>query len=254
MNPVLVNDLRKSIFRRKPVLAVLYMALGILVLTFGVSTLIPGAGSYGRNLFPIFRFPDLLLPLIAPAFAAGAFAKEHEQRTWQDILLTRLSAVEILWGKFLACALPTAVALVVLFPPFALLLIIMGMDAAMEAGPWMFIIGFKVAVGLLFYITVALVCSYHSPNARAALVIGYCALAAFGVLNFTVYRFVIEPILFPIPISYYDSTGGYWISSEYHRSAPYALTAVDWMVLLEAGLIAAGLLVHLLVRIRMRRA
>ena len=241
MNPVLVNDLRKSLFRRKPVLAVAYMAAAILVLVFGVSTLMPAVGSWQVRQYPVWRFPDLLLPLVAPAFAAGAFAKEHEQRTWQDVLLTRLSGGEILWGKFFACFLPTLVALTVLFPPFLLVLILQNVEWAMDPGPWMLIWGAKLLISVSFYVSAALVCSYHSPNARVALVITYCVLVGYGLLNYAFWQYMIAPPMMsafaPGPQSY--NTFSLYMSDSDRQT--FHLSPVDWLILLQSAFLGIGM-------------
>jgi ABC-type transport system involved in multi-copper enzyme maturation permease subunit len=251
VNPVLVNDLRKSLFRRKPVLAVAYMAAAILVLTLGAAQFVPVGGSWRRQDLPLWRFPDILLPVLAPAFAAGAFAKEHEQRTWQDVLLTRLRAGEILAGKFTACFIPTLVALVVLCPPLLLILILQGVDWAMEAGPWMLILAAKFVIAVTFYVTVALVCSYHSPNARVALVVGYCALAVYGMANFAAWQFVIEPMMVPSARNYLQWSGsGYGAWGDRQE---FVLSQVDWLLLLQSFVLSGGLLTYLGLRLRQRR-
>src|SRR5205085_6744943 len=129
-----------------------------------VMLLLPGVGSWQMRQYPFWRGPDLLLPFLAPMFAASAFAKEHEQRTWQDVLLTRLSGGEILRGKFFACFVPTLAALIVLMPALGLLLIIQGTEWAMEPGGWMLLWGMKLAITTTFFVLMGLVVSYHSPN------------------------------------------------------------------------------------------
>jgi ABC-type transport system involved in multi-copper enzyme maturation permease subunit len=240
VNPVLVNDLRKSLFRRKPVLAVALMAAAILVLTYGVFALIPmGASlSYG---YPVWRFPDFLLPVIAPAFAAGAFAREHEQRTWQDVLLTRLRASEILAGKFFACFLPTLMTLVILFPPFAMLLIVLGVEWAYDPGPWMFVLGAKFLLSVAFYVSAGLVCSYHSPNPRVALVVTYAALAAYGMLNHLFWLLVGQFLLPETPYHYYRERGS------------FELAPVDGLILIQMAILCAGMLTYLGLRVRWRK-
>ena len=261
MNPVLVNDLRKSLFRRKPVHAVALMAVAILVLVFGVSLLIPSTGSWGLREYPFWRFPDILLPLLAPAFAAGAFAKEHEQRTWQDVLLTRLTGSEILVGKFFASILPTLVAMTVLFPPLGLLLIIQGIDWAMEPGPWMLLWGFKTLVSASFYVTVALVVSYHSPNARVSLVVNYCTLAAFALFNYTFWKYFVESYLIPPQFtmqwngSAYSSVRlnqlGIMVSSADPKQ--FSLAPADWLFMIQSIFIILILMTYLAWRLRKRR-
>ena len=180
-NPVFLNDLRKNWFRRRPVHAVALMAILILVLTLFVAAGASALFGFSSASYPLWRFPDLLLPVIAPAFAASAFAKEHEQRTWQDLLLTRLTAGEIVVGKFLACFFPTIATVIVLMPPFALILIMSGIQWAQEPGLWMLAVALRFLALAVFYLVVGLVCSYHSANARASLVTGYVVIALYGI-------------------------------------------------------------------------
>lgn len=182
-NPVFINDLRKSLFRRKPVLGVAYMALAILVLTFGVAIGVP-MDLHPTHHLPLWNIPDLLLPIVVPAFAAGTFAKEYEQRTWQDVLLTRLQTREILGGKFFACLLPTLIAIVVMFPAFAMLMILQGVNWALDPGPWMLVVLIKFLISASFYIALVMVCSYYSKSGRTALVSSYVVLAFYGIFSY----------------------------------------------------------------------
>ena len=258
VNPVLINDLRKSLFRRKPVLAVALMALVILVLTLGLSGLLPMHIARDLSRYPLWRFPDLLLPIIVPAFAAGAFAKEYEQRTWQDLMLTQLKISEILSGKFFAVLLPTLTAIIVLFPPFALLLILQNVNWAMDPGPWMLVVGVKFLVSATFYIALALVCSYYSANARAALVVSYVMLGLYGLLNYALWRYLLIPALFQPS---YEQMA--YSQLEYETSSPsslwatsntqFSLTPIEQAHIVQAALFGALLLWHLASRMRFRR-
>ena len=194
-NPVLINDLRRSLWRRKPVLAVALMAVMILALTFLCLFLLSQGSTSDWVHAPLWRFPDLVLPIIAPAFAAGAFAKEYEQRTWQDVLLTRLTVGEILGGKFIACFIPALVTLIVVFPPFALLLLLQRVDWAVNSGNWIAPYAIKFFISLVFYLLVGLVCSYHSASARAALVVCYVSLFSYALVNFLAWTYVLLPAM-----------------------------------------------------------
>lgn len=190
----MVNELRKSLFRRKPVLAALFVAIAILVLTLGMSVF---DDSRLRSI-PIWYLPDLLLPIVAPAFAAGAFAKEYEQRTWQDILLTNLSPRELVGGKFFACMVPTTMTILVCIPPFALLLIMQNVQWAMEPGFWMLVVALKFFVTAAFYLMLGFVCSYHCRNVRTALVVAYVIIFLYTLLNTFVWRYLVTT-LYPEP-------------------------------------------------------
>ncbi|HLK60699.1 MAG TPA: hypothetical protein VKU00_29315 [Chthonomonadaceae bacterium] len=267
VNPVLINDLRKSLFRRKPVLAVALMALIILILTLGLAGLLPMDIARNLSHIPLWRFPDLLLPVVVPAFAAGAFAKEYEQRTWQDVLLTRLRVSEILGGKFFAVLLPTLSTIIVLFPPFALLMILQNVSWAMDFGPWMLIVAGKFLVSATFYVALALVCSYYSVNARAALVVSYVMLALYILLNFALWNFLLMPALFPQPHPVGTMINGQFVQmtspydmDSYTNNSPWAmdnthfsLTPIEQAHIIQAALFGALLLWHLASRLRQQR-
>lgn len=258
MNPVLINDLRKNLFRRKPVLAVAYAALAILTLTLGIFTFFP-VNAIGKNA-PLWRFPDLVLPIVAPAFAAGAFAKEYEQHTWQDVMLTRLSVRQILGGKFFASLLPTLVSLIVLFPPFALLLILENVKWALEPGFWMAALGFKFLLSATFSLILVLVCSYHCRNTRTALVVGYVTLFVYGLLNYALWIYVINPLFntdYPLRIT----AGGGWIGDTSTSSFDplavslneFGFSVAEGLHLLQAGLFSFVLFCYLAYRLHHRR-
>lgn len=178
-NPVMMNDLRGSWIRRKPVLAVAFAAALILLLTLSAAAFPSMLFGFGNSSFPLWRFPDIVLPAVAPAFAAGAFAKEHEQRTWQDLLLTRLKPGEIVAGKFWAALIPTIGMVIVLFPPFAMVLIVQNISWALDFGPWIAVVLFRFAVMAVLYLAVSMLCSYHNTNTRVSLAVCYAVLGLY---------------------------------------------------------------------------
>ena len=235
------------------------MAFIIVVLTLAIAGGLPAFVGWSTNQYPLWRFPDLLLPVVAPAFAAGAFAKEYEQRTWQDLLLTRLNAREILSGKFFACFLPTIATIIVLFPPFALILIIENMRWAQEPGPWMAVVGIKFLLSATFYLAVALVCSYHNSNTRVSLVVGYIILALYGLANFFLWRTITPFFLFDMrastPFSPYSAYSPREANSLLTLSrTEFGLSFIDTIHLIQSALLSFFLLWYLLVRIRHRRS
>ena len=252
VNPVLVNDLRKNLFRRKPVLAFAYMAGAILALTLSVPAVVPSGAFVNRNAPPFWFIPDLIVPILAPAFAAGAFAKEHEQRTWQDVLLTRLTTWQILSGKFLACLLPTLLAVVVLLPPFALAMILMNVDWALNPSPWPLVMTLELTVSAIFYLSLSLLCSYHCNNTRTALAVSYVLLAVYAVCNFLLWKFLLTPTVNEMrSFSNYQSYG----NQPWDRSEVFALLSpMEIMHLIQSCALTVGFLTLLALRIRRRRA
>ncbi len=259
MNPVLLNDLRKSLLRRKPVHAVAAAAGAIVVLTKLIDWLFPSGQLYGHlSGVALWYFPDIVLPVVVPAFACTAFAREHEQRTWQDVLLTRLSTGEILSGKVLSCLIPVLTTVAVLFPPYMLILIISGATLDSNA-PAIDAVFTRLLAMSCFYVALALVCSYHSPNPRVAIAITYTVLAFVLIMHW-----VARPLLAMLALAYtpsgyggapYSSSG---YSTYYYGSGSYGPYAMRQMLqsasITESLCFAPILLTHLAVRIRRARA
>ncbi|HZT42737.1 MAG TPA: hypothetical protein VFA07_11280 [Chthonomonadaceae bacterium] len=188
LNPVFVNEMRQSIFRRKPFLAVLLWILAVVVLQWIAQAVMPGP--YSLSWAPI-----LALPLIAPVFTAGAFAKEYEQQTWQDLYLTRLSNAQVVLGKFCASALLVWLVALSFVPPTWFLMAQQGklegllpdkwtgMDWWFATGWWMIVLAFKLLLSGSLYVLLAMVCSRYSHNRRMALVWSYIALFLYGLLG-----------------------------------------------------------------------
>ena len=192
VNPVFVNEMRQSAFRRRGAVAVAILVLAAMLLCSiaQVESL--------RNL--VVYAPLVLLPLLIPAIASGAFAKEYEQQTWMDLYLTRLTNAQVVWGKFGAYLVQVAVALFVFAP--SLLLILLGdyshrlSDLRFDIVPlqcqlyalWTtacFMV--KLVVSSCLYIFLAMICSRYSPNRRTALTWSYIAIGLYSGLGLLVW-------------------------------------------------------------------
>ena len=66
--------------------------------------------------FWLIRFLLVLIVLLGPALASAAITKEREQRTWEALALTRLTAPEIFLGKWLASLTPLFLLILVTAP------------------------------------------------------------------------------------------------------------------------------------------
>lgn len=253
-NPVLGNELRKSLLRRKPVLCFGGWAAVMTALTL-VAVNLPAinAGLYAQ-------FPNIVLPLVAPAFAAGAFAKEHEQHTWQDLMLTRLTSRELLFGKFLASYLCVVVVLLSISAP-----VLYGMTAnAISAPPYTFItpyssytqystgiyhysdtqvipafcsLALKCLLQAAFYVSVAMVCSHYCSRARQALVICYVSLGLYAMFSW----FLISSLL-PVGMGF-----------QILNLSDLAISAGEQMHLLTCAILTIGSWVLLSVGLKFRQ-
>ena len=252
-NPVLINDLRRSLFRRKPIHVTAYMAIGILVLTLIAASAIDFGMTYQIRDVPLWELPELLLPIVVPAFASGSFAREHEQRTWDDLRLTVLGSWEIIFGKFGACLLPTIVTIVVMFPPFAMLLMIQGVSWSADFGPWILIVVAKFLVNAFFYISLVMMCSCFFSKGRTALVASYVLLAVYAFANYLAWMVMVPSISMLFSGSDDDSgrySAGYG-SLGYHSASHYSLNPVDIACSIQA--IGFGALCLIFLRERMRK-
>jgi len=114
-----------------------------------------------------------LLLFLAPAISAGSITLEREQQTWNALLLSRLSANEIVAGKFWASLVPSAL-LLALFAPLCGLAALAGnvpAEAVLLSG--------GVLVGMaLFYTALGLFCSWAQRRTYLA------TAAAFGAVAF----------------------------------------------------------------------
>jgi len=246
-NPVFGNELRKSLVRRKPILCFGVWAAGIALLIL-IASRLPQMNS---ELFV--RFPYLLLPILAPAFAAGAFAKEKEQRTWEDLRLTSLTPGQLLVGKFLAAYLPVMLVLITLLPPVAIGFVLnrnaevtLGNYAGIGYGfqrvdtdymsPILMLV-LKSALQAPFYVTVALVCSHYCSKSRVALTVCYISLAVYAFAAIS---------MFGALDSGFASQGAWGMIA--NRS--WTLGFVETLHLLTCGIVTIGFWVLLSVGIR----
>ena len=187
-NPVFVNELRQSAFRRNPVL----IAAGWIGCTFLL--LVLALARFGK--MPLLILPSIALPLLVPSIAAGAFAKEYEQQTWQDLFLTRLTNAQVVIGKFCAYLLQVG-ALLLAFVPALLMLIVndysfddTSLLTWINIAAMTIVFMSKLLLSACLYILLAMVCSRYSGTRRTALAWSYAALALYAALGWFVWTLV----------------------------------------------------------------
>ncbi len=195
LNPVFVNELRQSPFRRRPVHSiVIWGAAAFLLMWMAHSVDAPT---------PLFWIPILALPFLVPSFAAGAFAKEYDQQTWQDLYLTNLTNFQVVMGKFWAAMLQTAFPLLALLPALGLIFARAALklpvqsyspdtDFTFDSLPLVVLFMLLFAVKLVFltglYVLIGMVCSRYSRSRRTALIGNYVVMLAFTVLGTMVWQ------------------------------------------------------------------
>jgi ABC-type transport system involved in multi-copper enzyme maturation permease subunit len=217
VNPVFVNELRQNMFRRKPVLGIGLWALATIFLIW-----LSQFASLTR--YPLSWLPVFALPLIVPPFAAGTFAKEYEQQTWQDLYLTRLTNAQVVIGKFCAALLQVGIIVISFFP--AMILVQLYQAIAQPAygnnllgggstlpGWWTVVLGFKLILSASLYVLLGMTCSRYSSNRRAALVWSYVALFLYGLLGTLVWTMVGAEVARDDGYAAYTTNGTYIVSA-----------------------------------------
>ncbi len=208
-NPVFVNELRQNLFRRKPLLGFALWALATIFLVWL-------AQFTQLSRYPLSWLPVFALPLIVPPFAAGTFAKEYEQQTWQDLYLTRLTNVQVVVGKFGAALLQVTLVVLSFLPAIALMQIYeaagnpyFGTNQSgyyqngyyiqngysnpawtFAPGGWILVMGAKLLLSASLYVLLGMTCSRYSRNRRTALVWSYVALFLYALLGTLVWMTV----------------------------------------------------------------
>ncbi|MCB9595207.1 MAG: ABC transporter permease [Sandaracinaceae bacterium] len=120
-NPILLKELRAT-FRTALFARFLYISTGLvslLVLSVGAVSAsgdVPPA-TVGQILFQLFLGVTLfVICLVAPGYAATTITSEREQRTWESLQLSGMSASRIVHGKFIAAYASIALVIVSLAP------------------------------------------------------------------------------------------------------------------------------------------
>ncbi|GIV08401.1 MAG: hypothetical protein KatS3mg019_0492 [Fimbriimonadales bacterium] len=114
-NPILRYHLFGLIlnrWKRQPVLY-LTVAVGIALVYVLIYQIFH---SYGSSIDSVLNLCVLVVCFAAPLMAYNLFSLEYERHTWESLALTRLSAKEILWGKWGAAVVRVG-ALTLLFVP-----------------------------------------------------------------------------------------------------------------------------------------
>ena len=194
INPVFINEMRQSPFRRRPALTTIVWGVAAFFLMWAAQAVEAPAS--------MFWIPILALPFLVPSFSAGTFAKEYEQQTWQDLFLTNLTNFQVVMGKFWAAMLQTALPLLTLVPALGLIFaraITQTAGASAESAasgydsmPLIILFMLLFALKLVFlsglYVLIGMVCSRYSTNRRGALIWNYVVMFAFTLLGSMVWQ------------------------------------------------------------------
>jgi ABC-type transport system involved in multi-copper enzyme maturation permease subunit len=138
-NPLIVKDgVSRMRTWRAPLVLTLYLgllgifgyAIFILFVLFMTSNGQVGAAQVGATVFTFLAFIQIsLISLFAPALAAGAISGERERQTLDVLLVSRVSALGIVWGKLVASVAFMLLLILAALPLFAAVFLFGGIDA-----------------------------------------------------------------------------------------------------------------------------
>jgi len=120
-NPILLKELRAT-FRTPLFARFLYISVGLVsLLVLGVGAIAASdetpPATVGQIVFQLFFSSTLfVICLFAPGYAATTITSEREQRTWESLQLSGMSASRVVHGKFLAAYASIALVIVSLAP------------------------------------------------------------------------------------------------------------------------------------------
>ena len=170
-NPVLERELRGRLrLRRKgagraiPVVAWPIALVALYFYARGLTAIGRGTSRDAQELLPVLVYGALtLIVLLAPAMASTAITQEREQQTWDALATTRLSAWEILIGKWVGRQLIPWLMLVLALPYLVACAFFGGMGFAILPAVLVFLV---VTTG--FYSAMGLLCSFQARRTVGA--------------------------------------------------------------------------------------
>ena len=136
-NPLIVKDgISRMRSWRAPLAITLYLGLlgafGYAIFTISVLTeqyTRTVSATIGGYVFDALAFFQLsLITLFAPALAAGAISGERERQTFDVLLVSRVSAFGIVWGKLIASLAYLLLIILTALPLFAAVFLFGGID------------------------------------------------------------------------------------------------------------------------------
>jgi ABC-2 type transport system permease protein len=137
-NPLIIKDgVSRMRTWRAPLVLTLYLgllgifgyAIFILLVLFMTSNGQVVAAQVGATVFTFLAFIQIsLISLFAPALAAGSISGERERQTLDVLLVSRVSALGIVWGKLVASVAFMLLLILAALPLFAAVFLFGGID------------------------------------------------------------------------------------------------------------------------------
>ncbi len=137
-NPLIIKDaVSRMRSWRAPMIVTIYLGLlgafgyasFVSAAVMGPANRTSGSAQIGAIVFSSLAFIQLsLVSLFAPALAAGAISGERERQTFDVLLVSRMTAVGIVWGKLVASVAFMLLLILSALPLFAAVFLFGGID------------------------------------------------------------------------------------------------------------------------------
>lgn len=183
-NPVLEREVRGRLRLRvkgsRRAIPIVAWPIGLVALYFyarGLVSIMRGTLQESRDLWPVLVYGALtLIVLLAPAIASTAITQEREQQTWEALAATRLTAGEVLLGKWLGRQIIPWLIIIFAFP-FLLVCTVWG---ALGVAVLPVVLAFLI-VTTGFYSMLGLLCSFQARRTVGATATALTVTAFFCV-------------------------------------------------------------------------
>ncbi len=170
-NPVLQREVRGRFnFRRirtqKATLVTVGAITLVIVYFYGRALLgiIHGQSEDARGLWTVIIYGLLFfVVLLSPALSSTAISQEREQKTWEALTTSRLTASEVLLGKWLARQLPVILLIGIALPLLITCTFVGGLGGLITIASLVFLV---LTTGL--YSILGLLCSYFARRTTVA--------------------------------------------------------------------------------------
>jgi ABC-2 type transport system permease protein len=224
-NPIVVKEgVSRMRTWRAPVVATLYLGL-IGVVGFAWLNLGEASGQFtdgrpvaaivGSQAFAAMAFFQLgLVCLFAPALAAGAISGERERQTLDVLLVSRVSAFGIVWGKLVASMAYILLLILTALPLFAAVFLFGGIDFQEFVLSQVVTVATALSLG-----AVAIFFSALFQRSLAATVSSY-AFAFLLTVGTAILSFLVSASVF---FGRSSAGGGFQVAGEWYANPFYAL-------------------------------
>lgn len=166
------------------------MVIVLLIALLGSGTTLRELSQSGANAFAIVSYGQVfLICILAPIFMAGAIAQESNQQTWDVMLTSPLSSLQIVLGNLFGRLFFVLALLISTFPLFAVTQLFGGVPGSAIIESYAI-----SAVSALMMGTIAVTLSVTRIGGRRSVFVFYCAILVFLFATYAIDSTLQKPV------------------------------------------------------------